>query len=174
MKVFAPLMFPEHFVGYDYWGVGDLDIFYGDIDKYINEENFNDCDIFTTRWFITGHGTFYRNVESVNRLFFGLPGIQEKMANPDYMGVDERFTSKFIRAKKAFRVKYSNIIRSDGRFDKESFAYTWDNGSIYHTDTKKEFFYVHFLNTKRNKKANWIISDNSNVFSLTRRGITDV
>ena len=32
-------IFEEYFNGYDFWGYGDLDVIYGDLDKYIEIQN---------------------------------------------------------------------------------------------------------------------------------------
>ena len=165
-------IFREYLEGYDYWGVGDLDLFYGDVDKFVNEEKFKDCDIYTPRHFITGHGSFFKNCEKVNNYFMKIPNIHSIMKNPRYVNIDERRLTKLVRRnRKEIQVSTNNDIQSDGVFDKDPFKYVWKDGTIKNLKSGKELFYVHFLNTKKSKKANWSFLD-EDVFYLSKKGIS--
>jgi len=171
-KTFYGLFFENELREYDYWGIGDLDVFYGDSSKYINELSFKNCDLFSTRGhFMTGHGSFYRNVKAVREIMLEFPKIGELMENKDYMSMDEFKLTRYLRKNKKFNVVKNNIIAADGRYDRGNpFFYCWDEGIISNVKTGKEYFYVHFMNTKNNKKANWKISD-SRRFILNSTGI---
>jgi hypothetical protein len=164
-------IFQDHLKDFDYWGIGDLDLFYGDVDKFVNEESFDGCDIYTTRSFITGHGTFFKNCEKINNLFLKIPNIESLMEDPNYASMDERrFTKLVRRMKNDIFVKTNNNIEADGVYDKSPFKYVWKNGILKNQATEKEIFYVHFLNAKNNKKAKWDFKDDS-VFYLDKQGI---
>lgn len=170
-KVFYGSLFEQHLVDYNYWGVGDLDVFYGDDKKYINESNMKNCDFFSTRsHFMTGHGTFYKNTKKVNDYFFNIPNVEKIIMEKEYKGLDEFVLTRHLSSNNNFNVIKKNIIAADGRYDRKNpFSYKWENGKIFNMITKKEYFYLHFFNMKKNK-VNWVLK-NYEMFFIDRNGV---
>ena len=61
--------FSEIIADYDFWGIGDIDIVYGDIRSFINDEILNEYDVISSRHdYITG-SFIGRRVRENNRIF---------------------------------------------------------------------------------------------------------
>ncbi|HBK82673.1 MAG TPA: hypothetical protein DDZ41_03615, partial [Flavobacterium sp.] len=78
-------LFPEIFKGYDYWGQCDLDLIYGDIRFFLNEDFLNNYDYLSMRHdYTTGCFSLYRNSDKMNTFF---------MKSKDYRSVLSSFRS---------------------------------------------------------------------------------
>lgn len=63
-------IFPEIIKGYDFWGIGDIDLVYGNIRNFMTEEILNTYDIISSRHdYITGSFCLFKNNEQMNTLF---------------------------------------------------------------------------------------------------------
>lgn len=75
LPVFKPafgVFFQELLKGYDFWGCCDLDMIFGDLRKFLDENILAVHDKILCR----GHLTLYRNTEKVNRYFMlDCPGV---------------------------------------------------------------------------------------------------
>ena len=58
-------VFNEFVTDYKFWGYCDIDLIFGDIDRYLREINYSSYD----RLFPHGHLTIYRNTAEINVLF---------------------------------------------------------------------------------------------------------
>ncbi|GGB11578.1 DUF6625 family protein [Puia dinghuensis] len=64
------LIFSDHLAGYDFWGMGDIDVVYGNIRSFITDEILQDYDVISVRHdFLVGYFTLFRNCNQVNELF---------------------------------------------------------------------------------------------------------
>lgn len=59
-------IFKEIVKDYDYWGFGDVDLIFGDLNSFICSEKFENKDCV----FHLGHLSFFRNTEEINYLIF--------------------------------------------------------------------------------------------------------
>lgn len=66
------LVFKEYLLEYDFWGWGDMDLVFGRIDEFINDEILNSHDAISARskW-LSGSFCLLRNNDTINRLFLG-------------------------------------------------------------------------------------------------------
>jgi len=63
-------LFPEIIAGYDFWGIGDIDVVYGDIRSFMTDEILKVYDVISSRHdYITGSFCLFRNNEQINTLF---------------------------------------------------------------------------------------------------------
>ena len=87
--------------GYSHWGYADLDIAFGDLPRWITEEELTDYDIVTygygdqNRVYLRGQFTFHKNTERVNQLWRECTYLSS---------MDERF-AQVIAGKKKLRVE---------------------------------------------------------------------
>jgi hypothetical protein len=83
-------LFPEIFKGYDYWGQCDLDLIYGDIRCFLQEEMINLYDYLSMRHdYTTGCFSLYRNNEKMNTFFMKSKDYQLVFSNYESCCFDE-------------------------------------------------------------------------------------
>lgn len=62
------LVFEDDIQKYEYWGMGDVDVIFGDIRKFIT--NLDEVDVFCVRYeYVTGYFSIFKNSEYVKNLF---------------------------------------------------------------------------------------------------------
>lgn len=161
-------IFNEYIKEYDFWGYCDIDIIFGDIRKFINNDILNEYD----KIFPRGHLSLYRNSEKMNSLFLktlkGKYIYKDVFSTNDMCCFDERFTEfnggiNGIALENGVKlysndsiiadilIKYNNfIINSDSNkkkkyksifiYDKNLVRYIKENDNII----RKEYLYIHF------------------------------
>ena len=63
------LIFEDYLKDYDFWGCTDLDIVYGQIRHFIDDKLMEKYEIITSKKYLVGHFTLYKNVQKVNQIF---------------------------------------------------------------------------------------------------------
>src|SRR5580765_184722 len=64
------LIFPEIVQDYDFWGMGDIDVIFGNIRNFITDEILENHDVISVRHeFLVGYFTLFRNCKKINELF---------------------------------------------------------------------------------------------------------
>lgn len=89
---FKPLygyLFDDLIDRYEYWGFGDIDLIYGNLEKFL-EGKLSKYDIlhFRKKW-ISGSFTLLKNRKQIRELFFHSTDIKSIFENPAYLGFDE-------------------------------------------------------------------------------------
>jgi hypothetical protein len=83
-------LFTEIIKEYDFWGSGDIDIIFGNIREFINDEMLNIYDFISLRHdYTTGCLALYRNNEQMNTFFMRSKDYKHIFSNPDYYNFDE-------------------------------------------------------------------------------------
>lgn len=97
---FRPLfgeIFADLLDGYDYWGFGDLDVVYGDIQEVFGA-SFGHCDYISTgREGRSGPLAFLANTPEVNRLWRDIPGVEERLRSSEFFAMDELDLVELLR-----------------------------------------------------------------------------
>jgi hypothetical protein len=73
-------VFEKYLKGYDFWGHSDIDIIFGDIDKYLMKINYQNFD----RVFSYGHFSIYKNINRINNAF----NIKLNKDTPKFFDID--------------------------------------------------------------------------------------
>lgn len=76
-KVAYGLLFEDYITDYDYWGYGDLDVVYGDIDSFIRPKMDEGYD----KIYTLGHLSLFRNTPEINSLFMDRNAKRENIRN---------------------------------------------------------------------------------------------
>ncbi len=81
--VFSGLIFEDYMQDVDFWGITNLDVVYGRLDRFMPDSMLKDCDVFTDD-INTINGVFclFRNNDAINNLCKLIPDWQEKLAQP--------------------------------------------------------------------------------------------
>ena len=83
-------IFEAYVKSYEFWGYGDIDIIYGDLQKYITPKILNKYDIITFReYIISGALTILKNNDYTRTLFQKSPDIQFVYSSKEYVSFDE-------------------------------------------------------------------------------------
>jgi hypothetical protein len=156
-------IFKDHLRGFDFWGHCDIDIIWGDIQKYITENILNNHDIFSTRkGNIAGHCTLFRNVESINQIFRKDTEFIEIAKKREHFAFDEdRMTCLVEKLAQSgsikvywpeFLLNYSKPkTNAPSKLPKYVNKYLWKNGKLfeYTTGSPQEILYLHFMTWKK-------------------------
>jgi len=101
------LLYEEEIRGFDFWSTMDLDVVWGDMDKFYPDSMLNEFDV------ISGHNTYvagcfslYRNSKEVNELFLKCPDWKENMIHAEPTGWVETGFSKTLESS-GLRYKYT-------------------------------------------------------------------
>ena len=68
-------IFAEYIEDYSHWGYSDLDILFGDLQRWVTEDELNDFDIVTygfgdqDRLYLRGQFTFHKNKDDINQIW---------------------------------------------------------------------------------------------------------
>ncbi|MBS4769557.1 hypothetical protein KG090_00080 [Carnobacteriaceae bacterium zg-ZUI240] len=88
-KTMYGYIFEERLKEYDYWGYGDLDVIYGDVDGLLYPLFSQGYD----KVFDLGHCSFIKNTFENNRLFFKSPVLKDILQSDDIFIFDEQYTN---------------------------------------------------------------------------------
>ena len=169
-------IFEEYIKDYDFFGYCDIDLVFGNIEKYINEEILKYNDVILN----LGHLTIYRNIEEYRNLFQKDGGIYdykiiysnaENYAFDEMSGMHRIFQKNGIEPYMDIPIadidkKYSryrlydrpNYHKQIFVYDKGIYRYYILKNKIY----KEEFLYLHFQKKKINiyveNKGRYIIA----------------
>lgn len=83
-------LFPEVLKNYDFWGIGDVDVVYGDIRAFMTDLLLNEYDVISSRHdYITGSFCLFRNNEYINSLFMKSKDYKKVFTSSDNFCFDE-------------------------------------------------------------------------------------
>jgi hypothetical protein len=88
-KVFLGTVFEEALQDYDYFGWGDLDLVYGELDAFLRPLLGQYSVISFHRDFLSNHFVLFRNTPVLRGLFRKVPDFSGKMALPEYAELDD-------------------------------------------------------------------------------------
>lgn len=103
-RPFYGLAFTDLLGPYPFWGFCDIDLMFGDLGKFFNEQTLASLDVFSahSNQFV-GHCTFLRNREDINRLGFEISNWQQLCKSPIAEHVDEERFSEVLRCHPGIR-----------------------------------------------------------------------
>ncbi|WP_273947126.1 DUF6625 family protein [Leuconostoc mesenteroides] len=193
-KVAYGIIFSDWLIDSDWWGFSDCDVIYGNLDKLITKEMYNNDKIFTL-----GHFALFRNKKEINNAFFtkfeGVEYAKKVFTRNDSFGFDEmiindifeenRFKIYSLDLSANISVYYNNFrivkrVYDLHRYITEEFVpaiYYWGNGGVYrlfYNDDdgriiKSEFLYIHMQ--QRNLSLRDDLANYRNVFQILPNSI---
>ena len=190
-------IFEDFLVSAEFWGHTDIDIFYGNLNKFVTSKILDKCDIFSMGSRSTGHFQIYRNSDQVNGLYLGYKDQHQVFNSYYHYGRDEAELDDILRKASLRWIRLANVedeMRKvevcyganilmwgephGSRFRGDE-VYFWENGSTFQTSDgmTKEFPYLHLLGIKLNpnwRNRNWVDDEIGNLpdkFYVTLSGI---
>lgn len=179
-------IFAENIEEYDFWGICDMDIVWGDIRKFITNDILNEYDIISSRKEnISGHFNLFRNTPKINSLYKHLPNYRILFEVPEFKWTDEVVLSNFIKTDPAFKalglkVYWPKILcnQENGRDSHQEYhldKWLWKEGKMLELKNGKpinEVMYLHFINWKRTMEYCEVeYNDNPNQFYISYKGM---
>ena len=180
IKPFVGAIHEKELKGYDFWGMGDLDLIYGDLTLLVNEENLKKYHLITTHnYHIAGHFCLCRNNDYYRHLCFKIKDWMAKLQDDEAFALDEGEWSglacpqvRNIRRLYRYLFKYLGVDvwkyrdrmnscmmphklikeywTSPQPHEGQSWVYDLSNGKII-DDNGRELPYLHFLFFKKTK-----------------------
>ena len=145
----------EHLAGYDYFGFGDCDVFYGDLRSFLTDELLTHEALSFHEPIFSGHFMLLKNCEKVLKGFQVLDKDQyEDILNQEYgtgfdvafdhYGLDDIFHKEFYSTPGLITCIYPGLPWTDGTFNYPTEWY-WREGKITNNLDNREFMYFHFM-----------------------------
>lgn len=83
-------LFPEIVAGYNFWGIGDIDVVYGNIRDFMTEEILSSYHVISSRHdYISGAFCLFKNSEQMNTLFMESKDYEQVFSSAENFCFDE-------------------------------------------------------------------------------------
>ncbi len=93
-------VFEDYISNYDFWGFCDMDIIWGDIRKYMNQDVLEKYDIISSRKkAISGHFNIFRNTEKTKFLYRNIQDYENLLATSKLTRFDENLLTEDFKRK---------------------------------------------------------------------------
>lgn len=90
VKPFYGIIHEDLIKEYEFWGFGDIDVVYGDLDLVIKPDNLRNYDLITTHTDrISGHFTIMRRESKYTRSCLQIKDWKSKLTNSKHLSIDE-------------------------------------------------------------------------------------
>lgn len=98
---------------YLFWGYSDIDLIYGDINKYLTAQTLSKYNLITTHSTrVAGHFTIIKTKSKYTTICLNIPNWKEKLETEKIIAVDESDFTKVVNpALKYMNAVYSKILR---------------------------------------------------------------
>lgn len=165
----------EDIQDYEFFAIGDIDIIYGQIRRFITDALLEKYDVIGTHnRRLSGHFAIFRNTEMYRQAFRKIPDWQKLMEKDEHLGLDEsKFSKLFVRHKNhplwlrklwsfsspyqrrvLFKEQFSTVLSPiqwvDGNSEHPQ-KWFWKDGHLTNNRDEREFMYLHFMNWKSNR-----------------------
>ncbi|WP_039915386.1 DUF6625 family protein [Cellvibrio mixtus] len=142
----------DEIAGYDFYGYGDVDVIYGNLQKFLTDAVLKHNVISTHEWCFSGHLSLFKNERWIRSSFRQLSAWKMVFESPLHFRFDEdyyfraflrpnRFTKKYFRffiwitdLLNPFRIKYRNVYLQE-QFSTPLVPGLWHGQSIKHSET---------------------------------------
>jgi hypothetical protein len=102
IKAFYGALYAKEIERYDYYGYGDIDVVYGNIRKFYNDQVLKHNVISAHDNIVSGHLALFKNIPKIKNAFHLLPKWKEKLENQNYMNLDEYESTIIFKRPKIF------------------------------------------------------------------------
>lgn len=183
-KVLYGKIFEDYIINYDFWGYCDLDMVFGDVQKFIDENDLlNNYD----KIFDLGHFSIIKNEKNINEIYMKFYEYREILNSKYIYVLDESYKNHIsineLLEKDNYKVYRNRECIADIKYQfknfytknskKSKFQYIkFEHGKLYLKDLinmkyNKEIVYAHF---QKRKFSNYEIQKNIKCFYITPKG----
>lgn len=153
-------IFEDYIKDYDFWGHCDLDVVWGNIRNFINDDILSKYEIVSGgKEMISGHFCLYKNNSKISRIFTKFPYYRAQLASPKHCCFDESAMTTTIKQLSQtgevsvywpkWIVNYPNLDdpMPAARLGLHVNRWYWESGKLYNkTD---QVMYMHFMTWKK-------------------------
>lgn len=180
-------IFSGYLKEYNFWGWGDIDVIYGDIEKIFTESNLEKYDVMSVRRRRTsGALTVLRNEKRMNKIYKKSPDFERVVKSSVGYAFDEagKFRDrnifsitdvlKEVGKKKGIKKLFWDYAKTDKKSENKNKKLYWKDGKMYDTEYGEEIYLYHFI--ERKNKPEFSVHkdiDMSNGFFIGREGIRE-
>lgn len=146
------LLYEEEIRGYDYFGHCDLDVVFGNMDKFIPDQELMKLDVYSTHdKYICGAFSLYKNTDEVRNLFKHSPEWKENMTSKQPTGWVETSYSRLLE-KSGFKYKYDLTPQGNPFTDSPVLEM---RGRELFQQINGEWFEIGLFHFRRSKSKGW-------------------
>jgi hypothetical protein len=139
------LLYEKEIKDFDFWGTTDLDVVFGDVNKFFPDEQLNELDIWSNHGtYVCGFWTLYRNDPIVNRLFSHATKWKDYLISSEPNGWVETTYSRLVEGS-GLMYKYSGDLQGDPY--RPPFNLKKENGKLFQDGN--EIAMLHFRRDKK-------------------------
>lgn len=180
------LVFEDYLKNYDFWGMCDIDIIFGDIKKFVTDDMLDKYDVISSRKEnISGHFSLFRNNDEINNIFPSLPNCEFKINQDKSQILDEADMDRYFKENKnRYKIywdtwmfnfpsevqgkrKKVTLIGGPGEVYFKKCPWFWNKGKLF-LDSG-ETMYLHFIDWKKSiKSINFVYEDDVDSFYISR------
>lgn len=180
-------IFCDQLKKYDFWGWGDIDVVYGNLEGLFTESNLRKYDVISVRRRRTsGVLTILRNEKELNKMYKESPDFEKVFKNGAGYAFDESgnfkdrnvfsITDVINKYKKESRIEtlFWDYAETDKKIEKKDKKIYWKDGRMYESYYGEELYLYHFIDRK--KKPKFSVQENidmSNGFFIGEEGIRE-
>jgi hypothetical protein len=147
----------DDIAGFDFFGYGDLDVFYGHIRGLYTDALLNAHDVISTHVdIVSGHFAVLRNTDKLRRAYELIPAFDHWMQKPEYFRVDDREFRRLFEPggalaglRTCFVERYTTILSPRGWHDgtmNYPLRWFWKKGRLTNAaDGERNFLYLHVM-----------------------------
>lgn len=189
LKIGYGKIFEDYCSNYNFWGICDIDIIWGNIKKYISENILMNYDIISSRKKkISGHFTLFRNDTNLLNLIMDMPDFGQMVESKNIYMLDERYLTPYLRnilkkstihkirnwitKRKDYNIYWKKYFTITGKYQKNIpdnvyDAFFWEKGKTFNRKNK-EMMYLHFHLLKKSiSKINFTFEDSPKKLVVT-------
>ncbi len=162
-------VFSEYLAPYDFWGMTDLDVIFGNIRQFIDDEILRKFDVINAYSdYIVGHFCLYRNTPFFRSLFRESRDFKKVLQSKEMLSFTEcgRQWRDFsmhqnrgddsanidsmthvvnrLAAEQRLRAYFATLVKEKPNLHKTEWLLCWDNGRLYEIKEGREIMYFHF------------------------------
>lgn len=168
----------EDLIGYEYWGHCDLDVIWGDLESFLEDIDYLQYDIVSTRKLtLCGHFTLYRNQPDINKLYKQVANFQKAFCKDKHYGFDEGAFSYYLFERSLqdnfnYKIFWPRKYAADWpELENNPLGWCWEEGKIKHKNAG-ERIYLHFMTWKRTLKyLDFSIANPPRKFKIIKYGM---
>lgn len=156
LKPVYGVLFADFLDEYEFWGYTDVDLIWGRIHNFVDDDILDRHDILTasTNW-VVGHFTLFRNNNQINNLFRLSDNYHESLTSLEFSYFCERNFGRAlptIVGEQRLRL-YQEDIQTDDCIiwwsGRPRFLILWHDGILTDLFVGRELAYFHFIQSKR-------------------------
>jgi len=168
LRPLFPHLYKEQLEGYEFWGHCDLDIIWGDIKNFIDDDILKNNDVISSRKDrISGHFSLFRNIDPINNAYKFHPMWKDAVTKQnsyyfDEVGMTEVYKNYWNHDFKPriywpeFLFNYKSVQgENPAKIPYSLRKWFWENGKVFETespDTINEVMYFNFMHWKKTIK----------------------